>query len=152
GGWRNNKVMLTRTSTRFRTLTLTLWMTALLSGVPPALLAQGSSRPAASPAAVAPVEERDARETRQRLHEVLRQYPPSVGRVLQLDPSLLTKSDYMAPYPTLAAFIAQHPEVAHNPAFFIGEAQLEGSEAPRSQVMRIIESMFDGAMFLIGVV
>ena len=27
------------------------------------------------------------------------QYPPSVGQVLRLDPSLLTKPDYMAPYP-----------------------------------------------------
>src|ERR1043166_2155993 len=118
--------MLTRTSTRFRTFALTLWMTALLSGVPPTLLAQGSSRPAPSPAAVAPGEERDARETRQRLRELLNQYPPSVGRVLQLDPSLLMKTDYMAPYPTLAAFIAQHPEVAHNPAFFVGEPRSEG--------------------------
>jgi len=143
--------MLTRTSTRFRTFALTLWMTALLSGVPPTLLAQGSSPPAPSPAAVAPGEERDARETRQRLRELLNQYPPSVGRVLQLDPSLLMKTDYMAPYPTLAAFIAQHPEVAHNPAFFVGEPRFEGAETPRSQAIRTIETVFDGGMFLIGV-
>jgi len=33
---------------------------------------------------------------------------------------LLTRSDYLAPYPTLASYLAQHPEVAHNPGFFIG--------------------------------
>jgi len=55
------------------------------------------------------VDERDARETRERIREVLNQYPPSVGQVLRLDPSLLSKPDYMASYPTLAAFVAQHP-------------------------------------------
>lgn len=147
--------MLTRTSTRLRTLALTLWMTALLSGVPPTLLAQAQSpaRPvAAAPQTVSPVEERDARETRQRLHEIFNQYPPSVGQVLRLDPSLLTKSEYMAPYPTLAAFIAQHPEVAHNPAFFVGEYRFDGSETQRGQALRVVEGIFDGGMFLIGVV
>jgi len=37
-----------------------------------------------------------------------------------LDPSLLTNSSFLAPYPNLAAFLAQHPETAHNPAFFVG--------------------------------
>jgi heme/copper-type cytochrome/quinol oxidase subunit 3 len=148
--------MLTRTPTRLRTLALTLWMTALLSGVPPTLLAQGQtpSRPASSPGSpqvVAPVEERDARETRQRLHEIFNQYPPSVGQVLRLDPSLLTKSEYMASYPTLAAFIAQHPEVAHNPGFFIGELRFDGSETPRGQALRVVENIFGNALFLIGV-
>jgi heme/copper-type cytochrome/quinol oxidase subunit 3 len=146
--------MLTGTSTRLRTLTLTLWMTALLSGVPPALLAQAqtSGRPVpAAPQVVAPVDERDARETRQRLHEIFSQYPPSVGQVLRLDPSLLTKSEYMASYPTLAAFIAQHPEVAHNPAFFVGELRFDGSETPRGQALRVVENIFGSALFLIGV-
>ena len=69
------------------------------------------------------VDEQTARETRERLREILDQYPPSVAQVLRLDPSLLTKPDYLAPYPTLAAFLAQHPEVAHNPVFFLGGAR-----------------------------
>ena len=147
--------MLTRTSNRLRTLTLTLWMTALLSGVPPTLLAQAPARPgpATTPApAAAPVDERDARETRQRLHEIFSQYPPSVGQVLRLDPSLLARPEYMTPYPTLATFIAQHPEVAHNPAFFIGEPRFDSPDTPRGQALRVVESIFEGGMFLIGVV
>ena len=35
--------------------------------------------------------------------------------VLQLDPTLLWRADYLATYPGLAAFLEQHPEVAHNP-------------------------------------
>jgi len=145
--------MLTRTSKTLRTLALTLWMTALLSGLPPALLAQAPARPAPLPSPVAaPVDERDARETRQRLREIFEQHPPSVGQVLRLDPSLLTKPEYMAPYPTLAAFIAQHPEVAHNPSFFIGEARFDSSETARGQALRVVENVFGEGMALIGFV
>ena len=145
--------MLTRTSKTLRTLTLTMWLTALLSGVSPALLAQPRPAPTQAPApAQPPVDERDARETRERIREVLNQYPPSVGQVLRLDPSLLSKPDYMAPYPTLATFVAQHPQIVHNPAFFIGDPRFEAQETGRGAALRVVENVFDGAMFLIGVV
>jgi hypothetical protein len=145
--------MLTLTSKTLRTLTLTMWLTALLSGVSPALLAQPRPAPTQAPAPVqAPVDERDARETRERLREVLNQYPPSVGQVLRLDPSLLSKPDYMASYPTLAAFVAQHPQVVHNPAFFIGDPRFEVQETGRGAALRVVQNVFEGAMFLIGVV
>ena len=147
--------MLTPTSNALRTLSLTIWLTALLSGVSPTLLAQPRPAPAQAPAPVqaqAPVDERDARETRERIREVLNQYPPSVAQVLRLDPSLLSKPDYMASYPTLAAFVAQHPQVVHNPAFFIGDPRFEAQETGRGAALRVVESVFEGAMFLIGVV
>lgn len=145
--------MLTPTSKTLRTLSLTMWLTALLSGVSPALLAQPRPAPTQAPApAQAPVDERDARETRERLREVLNQYPPSVGQVLRLDPSLLSKPDYMASYPTLAAFVAQHPQIVHNPAFFIGDPRFEMQETGRGAALRVVENVFEGAMFLIGVV
>ena len=62
----------------------------------------------------------DAEETRQQLDQLLRQYPPSLAEVLRLDPSMLSNEAYLATYPGLAAFLAQHPEVAHNPAYFVG--------------------------------
>jgi hypothetical protein len=40
--------------------------------------------------------------------------------VLQLDPTLLSNANYVALYPSLSAFLSQHPEVAHNPAYFVG--------------------------------
>jgi len=133
-----------------------MWLTALLSGVSPALLAQPKQAPAQAPATPptvqAPVDERDARETRERIREILNQYPPSVGQVLRLDPSLMSKPDYMASYPTLATFVAQHPQVVHNPAFFIGDPRFEFQETGRGAALRVVESVFDGAMFLIGVV
>jgi hypothetical protein len=101
-----------------------------LSVVPRATAAQRQpapvSREAATPAesAAAP-SAYDAEQLRQQLERLLNQYPPSLARVLRLDPTLLTNPTYLQPYPALATFIAQHPEVPHNPAYFL--ARYEGN-------------------------
>jgi hypothetical protein len=63
----------------------------------------------------------DAEQTRQRLHELLRQVPPAVYEVLKADPSLIDRPDYLTPYPALAGFFQQHPEISRSPSFFLGE-------------------------------
>ena len=60
-----------------------------------------------------------ANQTRQQLERIFERYPPEVGRVLKLDPSLIDNPEYLATYPMLAAFVGQHPEVAHNPQYFL---------------------------------
>src|SRR5690348_4380280 len=62
----------------------------------------------------------NARETRDRLSRMLTQYPTTLAEVLRRDPTLLRNDAYLAPYPALAAFLGQHPEIAHNPAYFLG--------------------------------
>jgi hypothetical protein len=62
----------------------------------------------------------DAERVRESMRQVLDRVPPSVRQVLQLEPSLLGSAEYLAPYPELAAFIARHPEVIRNPAFYVG--------------------------------
>lgn len=124
-----------------------MFMTALLSGLPPAAFAaQRQTAPRAeAPVQVVPrVDDQSARDTRQRLREVLEQYPPSVGQVLRLDPSLLSRQDYLAPYPTLAAFIQQHPEIAHNPVFFFGEGRFDTPENDKVRAMRMLEDVLAG--------
>src|SRR5262249_24828585 len=54
-----------------------------------------------------------AKDIRNRLTSLLRQYPPSLSEVLRLDPSLLSNEAYLKPYPALATFLGQHPEIAH---------------------------------------
>jgi hypothetical protein len=62
-----------------------------------------------------------ADEVRRSLEELLKQYPPSLPRVLRLDPSLLGNPGYLQPYPVLSGFLAEHPEVVHNPGYFLAD-------------------------------
>ena len=80
----------------------------------------GAARTAERPPTPAPAPEQSADEVRDELSRLFEQYPPSLPQVLRLDPSLLGNKDYLAPYPALASFLARHPEVAHNPGFFMG--------------------------------
>jgi hypothetical protein len=43
--------------------------------------------------------------------------------VLQNDPTLADRPDYLSAYPQLQAFLKQHPEIARNPRFFFGEPE-----------------------------
>jgi hypothetical protein len=115
-------------------------LSALMTAAP--LAAQPS--PAAPPTSAAPAgvvvppaDERSAQETQQRLQELLRGYPPSLKRVLQLDPALLTNEPYLAPYPALALFVAQHPDIVHHAAYYLGQPDNnDNREDPRSRAIR----------------
>ena len=139
----------------------------------PSALAGSLASPVLAQTPAAPVEKPDARDqvvilgdnnaadTRGRLQEILRQHPPSLSTVLRLDPSLLTTASYLAPYPALAAFLGQHPEIARNPGFFLGPATYgydNRDESPERFRSRVAESMvtmmvvLTGLMALLGVV
>ena len=134
---------------------MTLLTLILLAGLPAAAAAQAKPAPAraveVAPPPPAAVDERTARDTRERLREVFQQYPPSVAQVLRLDPSLLTRPEYLAPYPTLATFLAQHPEVAHNPVFFLPGSGDGDYADRRSAAANAIENIFTGLEVMIGV-
>ena len=77
--------------------------------------------PSAGQAASTPAEaspDATAEQTRGQL-ELIGKIPPAVGRVLKLDPSLMSNPAYMLPYPLLATYLAQHQEIAHNPGYFL---------------------------------
>ena len=112
------------------------------AGVP---VAQQRPQPPASPQQSSPgmlmPDTRDARETRERLNEIFNQYPPSVREVLRIDPTLMYRPDYVANYPMLAAFLEQHPEIAHNPSFFVGERRFdEQNNNPRIEMVRALRN------------
>jgi hypothetical protein len=71
------------------------------------------------------VADQDARETRADLEGVLKRLPPTVGRVMRLDPSVMRNAAYLAPYPALSAFLQAHPEVVQNPAFYLEHVDYE---------------------------
>ena len=87
----------------------------------------------------------DARETRNQLNEIFRQLPDSVHEVLRIDPTLLYREDYIGNYPVLAAFLGQHPEIAHNPGFFIGERHFSEpqSSSPGLEAARALRNMVE---------
>jgi hypothetical protein len=137
-------------------------LTAMVFGIPVAASAQQR-------AAVAQVEtgtktqlvisqDEDAKETRQRLEELLRKLPPGVGRVLRIDPSLMGNENYLATYPVLASYIKQHPEIRSNPAFFferVGPYEFWSPSPPESreaQALRVWRDMLQvfavGSVFL----
>jgi hypothetical protein len=101
---------------------------------------------------VAPVDERSAQETRQRLNVILRGYPPSLTQVLRLDPTLLNSADYLAPYPALAAYIAQHPEVSRHPSFYLGQPNFNdfSQEDASSRAIREFGDVMEMTVVLCG--
>src|SRR5262245_61069091 len=114
------------------------------------LLAQTPENPRAPqrsppPQAQVPVyqDNPNAPETRQRLQELMRQYPPSVSEVLRADPTLLTRADYLAPYPALVAFLQQHPEIVRNPSYFLGRFEYY-ERLPNDRSFELLQMMLAG--------
>jgi hypothetical protein len=73
--------------------------------------------PPAPPAPPAAIEEPNAQWTRDQFRQLMQRYPPELRNVLSIDPTLLSNQSYLAPYPALASFLSQHPDVARNPSF-----------------------------------
>ena len=149
---------LTRLAAAIAFISLTL-PTAVSAGqprtVPPALHERGAGPQAG--ADTAPPDQRNAEDVRNHLDELMRRYPPSLARVLALDPTLLDNTDYLQPYPDLSKFLAAHPEIRHNPGFFLSnfESNFRGAPyrlTPQDRALdmwnRAIEGFTIGAVML----
>ena len=129
------------------------FLTAAALTIPSAAAAQGPEGPGrvarqtpSAPAAT-PVNKQDAEETRRQFNEVLSQYPPSLGRVMRLDPTLMTNENYLASYPNVAAFLAQYPDIARNPGFYLERYdpnfQLQEPTDARRQALKMWEEAIE---------
>jgi len=93
----------------------------------------------------------NASQVRQEFFRVLQKYPPSLGRILKLDPGLLSNDAYLAPYPLLTAFLKDHPEVRRSPAYYLEQVDVY-SGYRRSEEMQMWEVMMAGvAIFVMTV-
>lgn len=63
----------------------------------------------------------NSHEIRERFAEILRNHPRELGTILALDPTLLSNDAFLVGYPTVAAFVAEHPQVRRNPRFYLRE-------------------------------
>ena len=142
-----------------RQVVSTAFAVAILSGAPLAQSRTPAAGPAGDASAAQPegargplevVRPADAENIRQQMQELLRRHPPSLRQVLVLDPTLLTNDDYLAPYPELAAYLSQHPDVAHNPSFYIGSpAEPPGAWDPRQAAFRLWENLQQGLLIML---
>jgi hypothetical protein len=71
-----------------------------------------------------PVPARPSWETKQEFNALLRQHPPELATILALDPTLLSNDAFLAGYPELSRFVAQHPEVRRSPKFYLSDFEL----------------------------
>ena len=90
------------------------------------------------------VTDTDSHETREAFHATLGRYPTEVSRVLRLDPSLMTNQSYLANYPALASFLAQHPEIAHSPAFYLDNVYVGDEPRGENSSERVWRSTMEG--------
>jgi hypothetical protein len=129
---------------------------AVLTSLSLATGAAAQTRQVPSPAprdvtAVSTAVQMDADEMRRALEAVLEQYPPSLPRILKMDPTLLTNEGYLQPYPLLASFLKEHPQVAHNPAYFFAQFGENGNfyrETAQDRAVKMWQETIQG--FTIG--
>jgi hypothetical protein len=112
------------------------------------------AQPTARQAPQVILNEQDARETRTDFEALLKRLPPEVGRVMRLDPSLMRNEAYLAPYPTLAAFLQQHPEVVQNSGYYLEHIDYEfwnprEPEDAKTQGIRMWQEMMQGFAILV---
>jgi hypothetical protein len=97
------------------------------------------------PAPAGPAAQMDAQGTREALMRILENHPPSVGRVLKLDPSLMRSETYLASYPELRDFLAQHDEIPQNAQFFLEGIRIGQNETyQRSQKLELMAGILAG--------
>jgi hypothetical protein len=109
--------------------------------------------PVATRDATVAVQGLNAEETRRQLDDVLKAYPSTLPRILKMDPTLLDNPAYLQPYPALAGFLAQHPEVKHNPQYFLAEYGDNRSDfrlTPQDRAIEMWRNTIEG--FTIGTV
>lgn len=141
----------------FRALT-PVFAAVTLAAILVAPTAAAAQAPAAKPAGqTVVIESQPAEEVRQALTELLRRYPPSLGRILKTDPGLMQNAQYMAPYPQITQFLQTHPEIARNPGYYLGEVSndyydswMRTPEGQHQQAINAWRDIISGFLFLIG--
>lgn len=101
---------------------------ALVAVASPAMAQAQRAQVQSQPQATIEASSQDARQTREEWRSVLNAHPPALGRLFKLDPSLMSNDAYLAAYPTVAAFLKQHPEIARDPGYFLDWVTVQQGE------------------------
>jgi hypothetical protein len=89
----------------------------------------------------------DANRTREELNSLFERHAPSLRRILALDPTLLSNPAYLAPYPALAAYLDAHPDIARNPAYYLGspDGDWNRSRDPHEREIDLLSEILGGS-------
>lgn len=96
------------------------------------------TQPAAETASLTGIQ--SAEDVRLAFSRVLEQHPREVGRILTLDPTLLSNEPFLSRYPELADFLAAHPEIRRNPHYYLRNLHYPDprSRAPYEDVLETV--------------
>ena len=119
---------------------------------PPSTEAPAQPAAASADAAAAPpTPSRSSHEVRSDFGTLLRQSPSELATILALDPTLLSNEAFLAGYPELSRFVAEHPEVRRNPRFYLAEFPVsDGGNFGRVMEPMLIFSTFAIIAFAIS--
>jgi hypothetical protein len=104
-----------------------------------------------------PFDLQNAEETRKDFREIMRRYPPALGRVLKLDATLMTNPTYMASYPALVEFLKMHPEIPRYSGYFLSYVDEYGNAYEprdaatqlRAETINMWRNTVDGLFFFL---
>lgn len=65
-------------------------------------------------------------EVRNQFTSLLSDSPSELATIIALDPTLLSDEAFLARYPELAKYVAAHPEVRHNPRYYLANFRVPG--------------------------
>ncbi len=81
-----------------------------------------STSPAPATATAAPAQAEESASDREQIsadfNAIINRHPEKLERVLANEPMLLLNDSFLAGYPDLAAFVAEHPEIRRNPHYY----------------------------------
>ena len=96
-----------------------LAMPLILLAAQPALLAAQAAPPQVPAPSAAPMSDQELQATQEQLLQLLRT-SPTLTTVVAHDPTLLSNQEYVSRNnPQLAQFLAQHPDIARNPEYYL---------------------------------
>jgi hypothetical protein len=99
----------------------------------------------------------DAQRTKNEFRNLLNRYPPSLREIFKEDPNLMTLEQYLKPYPALASYLSEHPEITLNPSFYLdglGRDQFNRPPSPQQDhtaaVLNIWDNVTKGLLIFAG--
>jgi hypothetical protein len=102
------------------------------------------------------LDQQKAEVTREEFRRLLENYPPALSRILKLDPTLMSSTAYLEPYPVLGTYLQRHPEISRYPDYFLDFAgenyyrALPPELMARRDTINSWKDMFFGIMVFVG--